>query len=323
MKRKFSSLIAFIVYGIAYAVAPAQIATEKPTESLLADSKFFETTAVSRFEDWLTRSNLSTILAVGDVATTDTYVVLRLELLSDDPESAALIWESSQQIFEANSKFSLPYTLHRKMTYYFEVDNKFAVLEIFDSIDPLEEPCYYVRISYTDELGVDESSCRTQTAVARLGEIEIRDDLSFITQSKSVRMPEISQRRAFLSSIYDQAKRYFEDRTSEADVRLLELGRKLTFEVRNAKNEVFPPESFDFLSPHEYLMITVDFENDTESLIIRCFIDGKIGSGMFKPRKSVGYREMEPKYAADLQLYTAAFVNENLVRWISQPVLVQ
>lgn len=281
------------------------------------DTTFFKQ-QLPIYEQWLKDSGLEQVLKVYDIEVKKNGCAMKLGFYYADSDSASVAWFQLKSDFEEADALTLEQRLFYKMTHVMEVPATNAKIYVSDTYDLTKIPCLDGKIYFKE--GVIKSTidfCRSAAKEIHLANFELKETLiSSAKKLKSKKLEKLKNRKRIYIVIEKNARRYFEKKGVTFSV--LEKNSVFRFEVMNTKLEVFTSSWVDWFNPHELLTFTIKYTPIEDGIAIYCEIDGKYGSGLFKPRSLKGFREMEPEYKVEVKRYTDKFTAEKLTRWLSK-----
>ncbi len=307
-------------------------------EDLSEDTIFFQDQA-QVYQRWLENSGLGGVLKVHtielDTKGVDT-LSLYLAFHTDDTDFIINAWEQLKQDFESRSPLTLEQQLFYKMIQLTEIDERQGNVQLYDTYDLSELPCFFVGVQYSEnEVEVVESICRS----------EIRDvyipanNLSGLKKKteSTIRTVNLDTKLEVFASILRFAKQRFKinDQQEENEclvksaLRVREKGQVLRFEADNLCRHVLYGESNSLLGAickrlpicnwssikRERLsfIITVDEQAASNALKLTCEIDGKYSDSWFSSSRG-SYKPMEGVFDEYFVLFADMFAVE-LKEW--------
>ena len=307
-------------------------------ENLSADTTFFQDQA-QVYQRWLKQSGLGDVLKVHtielDTAGVDT-LALYLAFHTDDTDYIINAWEQLKQDFESRSPLTLEQQLFYKMIQLMEIDERQGNVQLYDTYDLSETPCFFVGVQYTDnEVEVVESICKSEIRdvyIPANNLSELKDPIE-----STIRTVNLDTKREIFDSILRFARQRFKINGQQEEneclvksaLRVREKGQVLRFEADNLCRHVLYDESNSLLGTicerlpicnwssikreRLYFIITVDDEASSNTLKLTCEIDGKYSDSWFSNSRG-SYKSMEGVFDEYFVLFADIFTVE-LQEW--------
>jgi len=289
------------------------------SSDLYRDSLFFYEQE-RNYQSWLNEVGLGGTLSTDGVQIYDNQIVLHLKLQASSEDTAYWLFQRLVGDFGNNSAFSLEQTLLYRMINTMELRPPEALVILRNHTEYGQLPSIDYRIFY-------DSITNTVVMKGSLRSI-IRDSIllpAFILDTKMNQQKQLKTSHDFVDAdlyklMQKLGEKFVEHFSGKTDPRfIVRLCRNpLIYEVMNTKGEVVPTGYFSILDPNERLVFTVEVRPEKKGLQIVCMIDGKYGSGLFRPRTVKAYRDMVPEYAGELARYSQYFTQILLPEWIMQ-----
>lgn len=331
------------VYHILFFLIP--FVAEAQSEDLSVDSPFFQQKA-REYQAWLEDKTLSQALCVNHVqfktikATGKTdYSELELILLlrTHDIDSAMGQWNSLKKSFDSPAD-SLEAFLYRSFVHKMEIQPAKGNIQIYiQSADRKYIPCFYIWIWWENGRVLSKKqiqACRTKSFEVHIPLYRVNK----VGQGQTVKVaqPQIKSAQNVFDLISNhvnrnilQEPRYktiLKDRKPIVEDSL-RAGNHYSFILANLGKEVLSDQTRAFwekwIGINTIAMERLSFQfdylpNPDGSFNLRCNIDGKYGSGVFKPRKSA-YLNMEDDFDDFFESYKNNFRQTLIKRLSTQP----
>jgi hypothetical protein len=312
-------------------------------QNLAKDFDFFQQKS-QEYAEWLNKTGLGKSISVDRVRMRpmpnnwdidSTELELLLLLRTNDPDSAIGIWQALKKGFDSPED-SLEHYLYRTFVHKMEIPGEQGSIQVHikDSSGNLEL-CFYLWIwQEPDALTGSKvhSEYHLKECKAKSFEITVNSPPVKTTgKSKTARVTKPRVKTA--DEVFAVIQKYVQDslihhpryRTTECNDRtpfVEELDRSpqaYTFTVGNLCKEVMTKQSritweiWWGYSTIAMERLTFQFEyypmNNGNGFTLKCVIEGKYGSGLFKPRTQ-GYMNMEPDFDDFFETYKNRFRNE-------------
>ncbi|AEE52510.1 hypothetical protein [Haliscomenobacter hydrossis] len=314
-------------------------------EDLSEDMPFFQQKA-QEYQNWLENKSLSEALQVDhvqfktfkDTGKKDyTELELILVLRTHDLDSAVGKWNSLKKSFDSPAD-SLEAFLYRSFIHKMEINPAKGNIQIYiQDADRQYIPCFYIWIWWKNGRIVSQKqiqACKTKSFEVLIPAYRVsnvgRGQTAKVAQSQ-IKSPQrvFNLISSYIKSNLLQAPRYqdiLNDRKPIIEDSLRE-GNHYTFIVANLGKEVLSDQTRSFWEKWvgintiamERLCFQFDYSpNPDGSFNLKCTIDGKYGSGIFKPRKSA-YMNMDDDFDDFFELYKNKFRQALLKQLTMQP----
>lgn len=275
----------------------------------LQDSSFFAQQA-SVYQEWLQSVGLGRALKVDGIKVRKQSVTIRLGFKYATEDSASTAWRQLKSEFEENSLFTLEERLFYKMIHVMEIPAINVEIIVSDNFNPAKIPCLYGRIYHKNgQVQSTVSPCRSQSNSIIIGYSELKNKMAHATTNlKDKDSIGVRNRNKIYAIIEQKAQKHF---VGDNVSFVAKKDSLLHLKVINVKRQVIKRSAIDvvdFLDYHELLTIIIKYKPIRDGIRLDCFVDGKYGGG-FYPTRSERFKEMEPKYTADLKEYIEVFSN--------------
>lgn len=314
-------------------------------ENLLADFPFFQRKA-EEYQSWLEDKALNQALRVDHVqfktsnitAKTDSSELeLILLLRAHDPDSAMGQWNSLKKSFDSPAD-SLEAFLYRSFIHRMEIHPAKGNIQIYiQNADRRYIPCFYIWIWWENGRVLTKKqiqACRTKSFEVYIPPYRINKVGQ--GQTAKVAQPQIKSAKKVFDLISSYVKRnllkapryktILKDRKPIVEDSL-RVGNYYSLTLANLGKEVLTDQTRAFwenwIGLNTIAMERLSFQfdylpNPDGSFNLRCSIDGKYGSGVFKPRKSA-YLNMEDDFNDFFETYKNNFRQALIKRLSPQP----
>jgi len=296
-----------------------QFTTQGQSTDLFSDSLFFYEQE-RNYQSWLNDVGLGEALSTDGIQIYHNKIALHLKLQTSSADTAYWLFQRIVKDFGDSSPFSMEQTLLYRMISIMEIRPPEALIILRNRTEYGQLPSIDYRIFYDPATNI----------VVMKGTLRsiIRDSIllpAFILNTKINQQKQLNTVHDFTNSKLYKLKQklgekfveHFSGKTEPRFVVKL-CQNPLICEVMNVKGEVVPTGYFNILDPNERLVFTVEVRSERKGLHIVCMIDGKYGSGLFRPRTVKAYRDMVPEYAGELARYSQQFTQILLPEWIMQ-----
>ncbi len=302
----------------------APLTLSAQTEDLTQDTAFFKTQGLE-YQRWLDHSGLGKSLRVRVVEVEPQQVALYLEFPTTKVDSVRAYWETIKKDYgRLNTGLTLEQALFYKMVYMMEVRQSYANVQLYDTYDTRVEPCFYRGIYIKDgHLVVDSSGCKSKKVDIYLSPSDL----------KGTKKPTLSEfRRKYtqeyvFEQVHEYAKKRYEQQVCVKrypKVSSIQIdGNIMRFEVTDLCKEVLKDAKNDdicaFLNRHvkpcnwikrEKLNFTFVYQIHDGGFLLKCEIEGKVGSGFYDEVGRGGYLNMEIDFDGYLTDYATKFQND-------------
>ncbi|MFT4761604.1 MAG: hypothetical protein ACI9LN_003587 [Saprospiraceae bacterium] len=291
------------------------------------DSAFFHK-KTTNYQRWLEKTGLGKIIKTDFFRLKDSYTELELHLLmeTNSVDTAIAQWNQLEVDFMKNHGKSIQEELFNRFVHMMEIPPEQGNVQVYVKQANGEYiPCFYVWVwrekgeLITDKKFGDCKAMDFEVLVESTRTENIVDGES-ITTSKNLTATET------FDFIEAYARERFEpERCDERFPKVVQEARtssKLTFYIEDLCQEVLKDEG---TSPwcwikeslgidcndmrRERLTFTFRYDETDNGFKLECELDGKFGSGVYRPRKS-GYMDMEPDFEDYLEEYVLLFTND-------------
>lgn len=296
-------------------------------ESLLKDTAFFRE-QTKLYQKWLEEEGLSQVFEIRDFLilpqnkVKDVHLSLRLRFLVQEKDSALRIWAGANQQYLQNEKIPLQEALFDKMTYFMQVPEDNASIQI-QLLDGRRGIFIYLDESKLVIEGTEQKSIEPDPI-----SISLKHTGKKMTQAqfdaKYTNEYVLGQVFAFAQNRYQKQKATCKGRQARVQ-KLRSAENQLRFEVLDLCLEVLTDEQespicgfYQMLGgdcnwkTREWLTCTFTYlPNPTSggfSLHLR--VDGKVGSGYYDALPRSAYHDMETDYKEYLERYADKIMEE-------------
>ncbi len=299
-------------------------------ENLARDFSFFQNKS-REFSAWLDKTGLGKSLAfdlvqmrplsIGDgIDSTELELVLLIR--TNDPDSAIGIWQGLKKGFDSPDD-SLENILYRTFIHQMEIPGQQGSIQVCIRDKKRDyNRCFYIYIwqeadealgtKIKSEYHFKECKSRTFEITVTPPPVKIRGK-GKTTKIIKPKIPAANQvfeviRRYAIDSVLHQP-RYrtgnCTDRSPRFETDSLRTSNAFRFTLADLGQEVIPPYTLLGFTTIAMERLTYQFEYYPiqGGFTLKCIIEGKYGSGFFKPRVS-GYMNMEPDYNDYLEAYS-------------------
>lgn len=303
-------------------------------ENLTKDTPFFQAQA-KVFQKWLEKEGLGTVLKVREVEVDPQILALYLEFKEQgaDHDEVVINYQKIKQAFESKNTLPLEAQLFYKMVHLMEVDEDIANVQIYDTYNPQEQPCFYVGAYFkNNQIQIDKKIAASGECPNRYKGKKwiVQIDPSDFLNAKKITQKSIHKKfgkKQVFDLIFQYAKKRFEKNpcpNRKAKVRLRENKNMLRFEADNLCKQVLYDETNQLLCrivdrmgfscntiKRERLNFIIIYEATNHGFILHCEVDGKYSSGLGKGRRG-DYNSMEenPGFNDYLELFADEFAQE-------------
>ena len=285
-------------------------------ENFLDDSDFFQKQA-KIYQQWLDASGLGKILKVHSLEVAEKELSLYLGFYTEDEDVCWAQWEQLKLDFAQDKDISLEQQLFYKMIHLMEVRQSLANVQLYNTYDLSQEPCFFVGIFFEGgKVQTEENKCRasSRTLAVEPNELDLQKD------SDEEFKQRFSKEKVF-DAIYDWAQKRFVDTSCEQrfpELNLQENGDNLRFIVRDLCKEVLRDETDSYICKilrkiktkytcnwikREKLSFTFTYQTTTQGFKIGITVDGRYGSGYYKEVGRDGYHDMDIDFKEYLEEY--------------------
>lgn len=310
MKKSNLSLLAFSLLFAAQSLTAQK-------EDLTKDKAFFEQQS-KLYQQWLEHNGLGKTLHVKTVEVEPQQVALYLAFPNENADSVAAAWDQIKADYATlNTGLSLEQELFYKMLHVMELRQSVANVQLYDTYDTRKEPCFYRGIYVKDgTFRVDSSGCRSKKLDIYISPADLKDakEHSAISFQKQYTQDFVFER------IHQYAKKRYEPKTCEnrnpSVSQPLIDGNLMRFEVTDLCKEVLKDESnntfCDFLNKYfkpcnwikrEKLTLSFIYQQKDSGFLLKCEVEGKVGSGFYDQVGRGGYLDMEIDFDGYLKDY--------------------
>ena len=286
-------------------------------EDLTKDKAFFEQQA-KLYQRWLEHNGLGKTLLVKTVEVEPQQVALYLAFPNENADSAAAAWDQLKKDYTAlNTGLSLEQELFYKMLHLMELRQSAANVQLYDTYDTRKEPCFY-RGFFLKEgtFQVDSSGCKSK----KLDIYISPGDLSGAKKHAAATFQKQYTQQYVFDKIHRYAKQRYEQNTCEnrrpvVSPPLID-GNLMRFEVTDLCKEVLKDEQNNtvcsFLSKYlkpcnwikrEKLTLSFIYQPKDSGFLLKCEVEGKVGSGFYDQVGRGGYLDMEIDFDGYLKDY--------------------
>jgi len=284
-------------------------------QGLLQDTTFFER-ETQTYQAWLDNTNLGKVLQVYDIGISEKELSLYLVFNTEDSEQCWAQWEQLQLDSKQQKAIGLPQQLFYELITIMDVRQSIANIQIYDTYDLSQEPCFVVGIYFEDGgVKVIEEGCKSKKADITIPPTQIEGKEASEQEFYKV----LSRAFVFDSILSYSIQRYetqrYEDRPPK--VVKLENGDVLRFRAEDLALEVLTDErqgweryiGQDWIK-RERLTITVTYKRTLGGLKLGVDVDGKYGSGFFSDVGRDGYHLMDDDFEEYLEDYANTLILE-------------
>lgn len=276
-------------------------------EDLTRDRDFFNKQAIL-YQKWLDHSGLGKTLHVKTVETDPQQVALYLAFPYEKADSVQAVWNRLKKDFDAqNTGMDLERTLFYKMLSLMELRQSVANVQIYDTYDTREEPCFFRGIFVKEgAFHVDSTGCRSKNLDIYLSPNDLR---SARKPSNGAFQKQYTQQYVF-DKIHQYAKQRYE-RTAcigrypqvsppqiDGSIMRFEVTDLCKEVVKNAENSTICAFLNKYVKPcnwiqREKLTFTFVYQAKENAFQLKCTLEGKVGSGYYDEVGRGGYLDME------------------------------
>jgi len=287
-------------------------------EDLTQDKAFFEQ-QTKLYQRWLDHNGFGRTLKVKTVEVEQQQVALYLAFPNENIDSVVAAWDQLKKDYAAlGTGLSLEQELFYKMLHLMELRQSAANVQVYDTYDTRREPCFYRGI-YVKEgaFQVDSSGCRSQKVDIHIAPGDLRNAKK---HSIEAFQKQFTQQYVF-DKIHQYAKQRYERKTCENRTPTVSPqqidGNLMRFEVTDLCKEVLKDESnnavCDFLSKYvkpcnwikrEKLTFSFVYQPNAAGFLLKCEVEGKVGSGYYDQVQRGGYLDMEIDFDGYLKDYS-------------------
>lgn len=288
------------------------------------------------YQRWLDHTGLGQVIRVHtvelDEQASDT-LSLYLSVVGKDTDYMISAWEQLKKDFEARSPMTLEQQLFFKMTDLMDLDQSQALVQIYDTYDLAETPCFFIGIYYDEEVRTVLELCKSES---RPMEIPLHSLKGLKTPSVyEISSIDFETRREIYQAIIDFAeKEYFaaDSCRKEPEFLIREIMSLLRFEVRSVCSHAIKGQHNNLLCRiYERLfsnpcstikrerltfIISVDEQLSSGNVKLNCEINGfysdswlSTGRGAYKPMEG----EFDD-YLKDFADFFSAALGEHLMK---------
>ncbi|MBC7777486.1 MAG: hypothetical protein H7246_18785 [Phycisphaerae bacterium] len=296
------------------------------TQDLAEDLPFFKTQAIE-YQRWLDSTGLGLRLHVDEVKfkkNSTSEIELHLKINNNNIDSAVSQWSQLRRDFEKVEGRKLEEKLFRVFVHKMEIPPVQGNLQIYvRDHNNMYIPCFYVWIwEENDRIQIE---AKLNECKAKAFDFEIKS-----TPIKGAKGRTADVNRSMLApTVFDiilayARQRYETSRCYDRYPRIEEVERTegtLQFCVTDLCREVLTDESESVCCKtcqllgiscndikRERLTFHFTYLPTASGYRLNCRLEGKFGSGFYKPRKS-GYMDMEPDFEDYLDTYVKNFKN--------------
>ena len=287
-------------------------------EDLRKNVPFFKQQVVI-YKDWLKHSGLAQVLVVDQIEVDSGNISLLMTFNDQKVEVPVAAWTQLKKDYENDNPLKLEEFLFFRMVHLMEVRDDQAILEIFDKV---------TNSTFFSEIYMDNDELIIESSILKSVKKDIvieKVDLTRIKSYSKVRLDSLLPKDKVFENIINYSTKKFGvkkcgDRVAEVTVR--ERKRLLRFEVKNLCREVLKDEANPLLAQilgkigydaqwvkREMLNIIIIYSGSESAVNLFCEIQGKYGSGFYKPRLS-GYIDMEPEFSEYMNRFADVFAEE-------------
>ncbi|MBK8194294.1 MAG: hypothetical protein IPK76_14180 [Lewinellaceae bacterium] len=300
MKKSNQLLFAIVMLALA-----SPLFAQK--EDLTKDTVFFIQQA-KLYQRWLEHNGLGKTLHVKTIEVEPQQIALYLAFPTENADSVSAAWMQLKKDYAAqNTGLSLEQELFYKMLHMMEVRQSAANVQLYDTYDTRKEPCFYRGIYVKDGVfKIDTGGCKSK----RMDVYISPGDLSG-AKKHSV---EAFQKQFTQEYVFDKIHRYarqrYERKTCENRTPVVSPqqidGNMMRFDVVDLCKEVLKDEQNSsicaFLSKYvkpcnwikrEKLTLTFIYQSNSNGFLLKCEVEGKVGSGFYDEVGRGGYLDME------------------------------
>lgn len=270
------------------------------------------------YQQWLDQTGLGGVLQVHSTQVEEDTFSLYLAFHYHDVDSIQAAWESLKTAFEASRPVSLERELFYKMVHFMQVPQEYALVQIYDTYDPLKKELFFRGIYFDMDEGtvkVEEDGPRAERVV-KLSPANLSGMKKMSVEEFKAKYDQVT----VLNTVFSYLKRrYEEDKCAnrEPKVTLLEEDSLLRFEVTDLCREVLTDAANPLLCQilkrlghpcnwvrREKLEFTIAYQPQPQGFSLFIEVNGFYGSGRFRevPRDG-GYYSMEIEFKSYLEDY--------------------
>lgn len=286
-------------------------------EDLTKDKAFFEQQA-KLYQQWLAHNGLGKTLHVKTIEVEPQQVALYLAFPTENADSVAAAWDQLKKDYAAlNTGLSLEQELFYKMLHVMELRQSVANVQLYNTYDTRLEPCFYRGIYVKDgAFHLDSSGCKSK----KLDIYISPGDLSGAKKHSASSFQKQYTQQYVFDKIHQYAKQRYEQQKCENRIPAVSPplidGNLMRFEVTDLCKEVLKNESnnafCDFLSKYlkpcnwikrEKLTFSFIYQQKDNGFLLKCEVEGKVGSGFYDQVGRGGYLDMEIDFDGYLKDY--------------------
>jgi len=297
---------------------------------LTKDEDFFRS-RIKLFQKWLDQSNLGLYLKVHDLSVEPQNLSVYLSFPFEATDSVSQTWKLLKSKFDKASMITLEQELFYRMVNIFEVPQKFASIQMYDTYDLRKEPLFFrgIRCNEDGEVLVEESNPKANinSSIIDIYFNYIKNGIIQNLNSKYDQKPLYSKIQKCVQSYYSAKN----SKQSPIKVVVLENKNTLRLEITTLLDE----SSLEPLSPllckslqtldkdcnwakHVVLSFIILYVNNTSGAKIKVELVGKIGATDFAKSKRGDFINMDIGFDNYLNLY-AKEISEYIAECITKP----
>ena len=283
------------------------------------EQTFFEKQK-DNYKDWLIESGLDKALTIRQLNVNEANITLKLDFNFSASDSSIWAWKRLKNDFESKSSMNLENTLFSRLAFMTELEFKKVNINIKNKYKPGDLPSVDINI-YFDTLeqeivakGFFRSIVKDSVAIPHFS---LKRRFNQKDTSISIFGANPNKYMEYVENLKQKFKSHFKGKTDTNNIQLLSR-EPCIFQVLNIKSIAVPSGIFTIIDPTEMLTFTINLKRENQSVRVYCTIDGKYGSGLFRPRSLNGYRDMFPEYKNDLIRYSQIFTQNTLYQWINE-----
>lgn len=307
MKNTFPILVLWL-FAAALAAQP---------EDLTRDKDFFARQG-EQYQRWLDHAGLGHALRVHTVEVEPQQLALYLQFPTANSDTAVAIWRRVKMDYDRlNTGLSLEQALFYKTLHLMEVRQSVVNVQIFDTYDTSREPLFYRGIYIKDgHLVVDSSG-----SMSKKMDIYISPaDLSGVKKPSPAEFQQKFSQEAVFGKIFRYAQQRYErqvcvNRHPRVGTPIVD-GNVMRFVVtdlcrevlKDAENDAFCAFLHRYVKPcnwiqREKLTFTFVYLPRDSGFLLKCEVDGQVGSGFYDEVGRGGYLNMEIDFDGYLKDY--------------------
>jgi hypothetical protein len=308
----------------AFLVCSTTLAAQR--EDITGSMPFFEQ-ALTRYESWLKAEGLGSVLYTDEVrfqASDSNALEMVLILHGTQPDSAIALWYAAKAAYDTDSD-SLEHYLYRTYIHTMEVPGEQANLQIYVRNEYGEKvPCFRVWVWQKNGrliISTKRGTCKDKKLYVSIPPLKtvttVKGKKKTVTHTRPAAEVFVKVREHLTQTLINDPKyrtKELNDRQPHIVAGMIETGTTLHLTVADLGKVVLTDqnrgiwESWFGVNTIAMERLTFDFTYRTRSkeegggYDLSCNINGKFGSGVFKPRASA-YMDMQPDFDDYLEAY--------------------